>query len=143
MIGIVSVKHMLDGGQHFLKMSMTVLPENYSNGLDDPEVDSEIMKMKNLYSAGSSYSKKAKLTSVNKCPCPHYLITLTDRRASHTDLACDKSDEDEEMAIEIQFPDVCVCDCLRLKSYRDLKKDHEKFIAFCGNEKLAKVKLAQ
>lgn len=76
--GNVTVKVMADGGQGFFKISLTILPENYSpvedSSLQDtyndenfqynPEDFDESRKRK-LYSEGGSISKKGKLTSVD------------------------------------------------------------------------------
>lgn len=58
-IGNFKIKVMADGGQGFLKFSMTILPEDYC--ADDCD-----NKVNNSYSNGGSLEKKSKLTSVNR-----------------------------------------------------------------------------
>lgn len=69
----VEIKVMADGGQGFFKISMTVLPKNYSPELDcsinDSESDDDSnfpKKKRSTYAEGGSVGKDAKLTSVNK-----------------------------------------------------------------------------
>ena len=79
LVGDVIIKVMADGGQGFFKISLTILPENYSletdtsieNTEDYVEDDNLIFNNLNnqkrtLYSEGGSMSKKNKLTSVHK-----------------------------------------------------------------------------
>lgn len=71
--GNIIVKVMADGGQGFLKISMTVLPENYApdldRSIDDSSFDEDLdlpIKKRRLYSEGGSTAMKAKLTSVHR-----------------------------------------------------------------------------
>lgn len=67
--GNITIKVMMDGGQDFFKISMTVLPENFVS-----EVDIEAENLsdhaekggRSRYSDGGSVGKKAKLTSVKR-----------------------------------------------------------------------------
>lgn len=68
-IGNYLVKVMADGGQGFCKISMTVLPENYSELEFTTSHDSDTYlqpKRRKLYSEGGSVANKGKLTSVNR-----------------------------------------------------------------------------
>lgn len=70
MIGYVSVKLMADGGQDFFKMSLTVLPEDYTEEIieyeNSSDSDSESKSKRSKYSEGGTVGRKAKLTSVNR-----------------------------------------------------------------------------
>lgn len=78
--GNILIKAMADGGQGFFKISLTILPENYSpsvdcstDQIDLDDVDNTISKDSNestrkrtLYSKGGTMSKRGKLSSVDK-----------------------------------------------------------------------------
>ena len=73
-IGNYTVKVMAHGGQGFFKISMSIIPENYSSKHDDIlEMDIEDdnaeeywvpEKMRKTYAAGGTTARKGKLTSV-------------------------------------------------------------------------------
>ena len=63
----VEVKVMADGGQGFLKMSLTVLPKDYDKIMDSPVSESgSIQRKRSLYSEGGSCGKTQTLTGVNR-----------------------------------------------------------------------------
>ena len=76
MSGKPSIKIMADGGQGFLKICATILPENYSPDLDRGLTDEELnleedfadlnspVKKRALYENGGTVGQKAKLTEV-------------------------------------------------------------------------------
>ena len=64
---------MIDGGQNFFKICLTVLPEDYSPASENEEIDSidddtpdDTVSKRNLYSNGGTSGKKCKLTSVQR-----------------------------------------------------------------------------
>lgn len=63
LVGNFYVKLMIDGGQGFLKMSLTVLPENY---VEEKELESQDSSKRTKYSEGGTVSKKRELISVKR-----------------------------------------------------------------------------
>lgn len=74
LVGNCIVKVMADSGQGFFKISLTILPENYSPKLNCESTQNDEFSLDNsneydkrsLYSEGGTVGKKSKLTSVDK-----------------------------------------------------------------------------
>lgn len=193
-IGNFHVKLMADGGQKFFKMSMTIIPENYSPEVDGEENESisdnpDNMEKRTLYCEGGSIGKKAKLKSVKRLillcvvpeiketydnvkllfqltninnipfklvcdfkllliingqqtasamfPCPYCFINLDNLKNFKSDFLSDDDDEEQEENLSSENLKVS-SDCLKLKTFGDLRKDYEKYCTMGNNKKFAK-----
>lgn len=183
--GEIVIKLMADGGKGFFKISMTILPKDYSQETSDSDIE-EIppKKKRTTYEEGGTLGKKANLNGVNRLimlcvvpniketydnvkilwdlmnlnkipfkfvsdykllliiigqqtasstyPCPFCFIILSTLRSGEvgSKVPCSVKEGCEELEIAEE--------CLKLKTFGDLKESYKKFAGVNFDKRFAK-----